>query len=73
MIRIDDILRSFSERNPGEETTLIQRAYIYASRKHEGQNRRHYYVALCEGSNVFELCYDPKNTAWRLRSVYIEG
>lgn len=40
---------------------------------HEGQNRRHHYAALCEGSNVFELCYDPKNIAWRLRSVYING
>jgi len=40
MIRIDDILRSFSERHGGDDTTLIQRAYIYASRKHEGQNRR---------------------------------
>ena len=40
---------------------------------HEGENRRHHYAALCEGSNVFEMCYDPKTAAWQLLSVYIEG
>jgi GTP pyrophosphokinase len=40
MTRIDEILRAYSDRRPDEDTTLIQRAYLYASRKHEGQERR---------------------------------
>lgn len=40
---------------------------------HEGQNRHHHYAALCEGSDVFELCYDPKHTAWWLRGICVEG
>ena len=40
MVRIDDILTTYSEQHPGGDTTLIQRAYLFASRKHSGQNRR---------------------------------
>ena len=40
---------------------------------HEGQDRCHHYAVLCEGSDVFEICYDLKNMAWRLRSVYLDG
>lgn len=40
MVRIDDILTSFTRHHPEGDTTLIQRAYLFASRKHEGQIRR---------------------------------
>ena len=41
--------------------------------EHEGTNRLHHYAALGGGSDMFELCYDPKGTAWPLRGVYLEG
>ena len=40
MVRIDDILKSFQKFHPKDDSTLIQRAYIYGSRQHEGQNRK---------------------------------
>ena len=40
---------------------------------HEGQTKRHHYAVLCGGSDVFEMCYDPKKIAWKLLSVYLDG
>ena len=40
---------------------------------HEGEHRHHYYAALCEGANLFEMSYDSRHTTWQLRSVYIDG
>ena len=39
MIRITDILDKVYEYNPGQETDIIDRAYIYSARVHEGQVR----------------------------------
>ncbi len=39
MIRITDILDKIYEYNPGGDTDLIDRAYIYSARVHEGQMR----------------------------------
>jgi (p)ppGpp synthase/HD superfamily hydrolase len=40
MIRINDILDKHHALHPNVESTVIQKAYIYASRKHEGQARK---------------------------------
>ena len=40
MVRIDDILNSFSARQSGADTSAIQRAYLFGARKHEGQARK---------------------------------
>ena len=40
MIRINDILDKHQALHPNAESTIIQKAYIYASRKHEGQERK---------------------------------
>jgi GTP diphosphokinase / guanosine-3',5'-bis(diphosphate) 3'-diphosphatase len=40
MIRINDILEEFRAHHPQGDDTLIQKAYIYSSRKHEGQSRK---------------------------------
>ena len=40
---------------------------------YQGQRKLHHYAALCEGSSVFELCYDPANTAWRLQGVHLDA
>lgn len=39
MIRITDILDKIDEYNPGGDSNLIDRAYIYSARVHEGQVR----------------------------------
>ena len=39
MIRINDILDKFLENNPGSETDMIDRAYVYSARVHDGQMR----------------------------------
>ncbi|MFO8070341.1 MAG: bifunctional (p)ppGpp synthetase/guanosine-3',5'-bis(diphosphate) 3'-pyrophosphohydrolase [Polyangia bacterium] len=40
MVRIDEILNSYTSRHANGDTSSIQRAYLYASRKHEGQTRQ---------------------------------
>ncbi len=40
MIRIEDILKSYSNHRSEGDSSPIQRAYLFASRKHEGQVRR---------------------------------
>jgi GTP diphosphokinase / guanosine-3',5'-bis(diphosphate) 3'-diphosphatase len=40
MIRINDILDKHQALHPTGDSTTIQKAYIYASRKHEGQERK---------------------------------
>lgn len=40
MIRINDILEQFRAHHPNGDDTLVQKAYIYSSRKHEGQSRK---------------------------------
>ena len=39
MIRINDILDKFLENNPGFETDMIDRAYVYSASVHAGQMR----------------------------------
>ena len=39
MIRISDILDKVSDNNPGADLDLIDRAYIYSARVHQGQTR----------------------------------
>ena len=39
MIRISDILDKVAENNPGADLDLIDRAYIYSARVHQGQTR----------------------------------
>ncbi len=39
MIRINDILDKFLENNPGFETDMIDRAYVYSASVHDGQMR----------------------------------
>ncbi|HHP7235977.1 MAG TPA: hypothetical protein ACFCUC_15210, partial [Desulfobacterales bacterium] len=39
MIRITDILDKVSEYIVNEDTSLVERAYIYSARVHEGQIR----------------------------------
>ncbi|MBU1695478.1 MAG: bifunctional (p)ppGpp synthetase/guanosine-3',5'-bis(diphosphate) 3'-pyrophosphohydrolase [Proteobacteria bacterium] len=39
MIRITDILDKIEEYNPGGDSDIIDRAYIYSARVHEGQTR----------------------------------
>jgi len=39
MIRINDILDKFLENNPGSETDMIDRAYVYSASVHDGQVR----------------------------------
>ena len=40
MIRIENILESYTNRHPEGDSSPLQRAYIFSSRKHEGQVRR---------------------------------
>ncbi len=40
MVRIDNILSAYTARHPEADTSAIQRAYLYGSRKHEGQVRK---------------------------------
>jgi GTP pyrophosphokinase len=39
MIRINDILDKVAEYNPGADLEIIERAYVYSARVHEGQVR----------------------------------
>ena len=39
MIRINDIIDKVTEHQPGADTDLIDRAYIFSAKVHEGQNR----------------------------------
>lgn len=39
MIRITDVLDKISEHNPDADLDVVERAYIYAARSHEGQMR----------------------------------
>ena len=39
MIRVNDILDKISEYNPEADLDIIERAYIYSARVHEGQVR----------------------------------
>ncbi len=39
MIRINDIVEKVAENNPGENLDIIDRAYIYSARVHDGQVR----------------------------------
>jgi GTP diphosphokinase / guanosine-3',5'-bis(diphosphate) 3'-diphosphatase len=55
MIRINDILERHNAHHPNASNTSIQKAYIYASRKHEGQNRKSgqpYLVHPLEVANI---------------------
>jgi GTP pyrophosphokinase len=40
MVRIDNILAAYTARHPEADTSAIQRAYLFGSRKHEGQVRK---------------------------------
>ena len=39
MIRISDILDRVAENNPGADLDIIDRAYIFSARVHDGQVR----------------------------------
>lgn len=39
MIRIQQILDTFESKNPNEDVSLIQKAYVFAAAYHEGQTR----------------------------------
>jgi (p)ppGpp synthase/HD superfamily hydrolase len=39
MIRINEIVDKIAKTNPDADLDLIERAYIYSARVHEGQNR----------------------------------
>ena len=39
MIRVNDIIDKISEYHPEADLTIIERAYIYSARVHEGQVR----------------------------------
>ncbi|OQX63430.1 MAG: GTP pyrophosphokinase [Desulfococcus sp. 4484_241] len=39
MIRINDIIETLLEHSPDADTTLVERAYIYSAKVHEGQMR----------------------------------
>ena len=39
MIRINDIIDKMVENNPEADVDLVERAYIYSARVHQGQMR----------------------------------
>lgn len=40
MVRIDDVIDAFLRRRPGADFSVIQRAYVYSAKQHEGQLRK---------------------------------
>jgi GTP pyrophosphokinase len=40
MVRIDDVIDAFLQRRPDADFSVIQRAYVYSAKQHEGQLRK---------------------------------
>jgi GTP pyrophosphokinase len=60
MIRITDILDKISEYNPGGDSDIIDRAYIYSARAHEGQVRLSGEPYLSHPLEVADILADMK-------------
>jgi GTP pyrophosphokinase len=60
MIRITDILDKISEYNPGGDSDIIDRAYIYSARVHEGQVRLSGEPYLSHPLEVADILADMK-------------
>jgi len=60
MIRITDILDKIYEYNPGGDSDIIDRAYIYSARVHEGQVRLSGEPYLSHPLEVADILADMK-------------
>ncbi|MBA3012761.1 MAG: bifunctional (p)ppGpp synthetase/guanosine-3',5'-bis(diphosphate) 3'-pyrophosphohydrolase [Proteobacteria bacterium] len=60
MIRITDILDKIQEYNPGADLDIIERAYIYSARVHEGQVRLSGEPYLSHPLEVADILADMK-------------
>lgn len=60
MIRITDILDKIQEYNPGADSDIIDRAYIYSARVHEGQVRLSGEPYLSHPLEVADILADMK-------------
>jgi len=63
MVRLTDILDKVKSYHPGADTDLINKAYVYSARMHEGQMRKSgdpYFVhPVCVADIIAEMRLDP--------------